>query len=113
MIDHITFGQTHLIWPVLIGSVLLWLVFIWKEWTGVQRPRLIIKILAGLIAISALAMIALQPIIQTEEKISYVGILSQSYETAERDSLKAVHRNIQFLEYKPGMDLTQSVQKGQ
>lgn len=113
MIDQITFGQTHLIWPALIGSVLLWLVFIWKEWTGGQGPRLTIKILAGLIAISALAMIALQPIIQTEGKISYAAILSQGYEIGQRDSLKAVHRNIELIGYKPGMDLSQSVQQGQ
>lgn len=113
MIDYLTFGQTHLIWPVVFGSVLLWLVFIWKESPGWQGPRFYINLSAGLIAISALAMIALQPIIRTAEKISYVAILSQDYEAAQRDSLKAAHSNIEFIGYKPGMDLSQTVQKGQ
>jgi hypothetical protein len=113
MIDHITFGQTHLIWPVVLGSVLLWLVFIWKEWTGEQGPRFYIKILAGLIAVSALAMIALQPIMRTSEKISYVAILSQGYEPEQRDSLKAAHSNIEFIGYKPGIDLSKIDQKDQ
>ena len=89
MIDQITFGQTHLIWPVVFGAALLWLVFIWKEWAGVAGPRFFIKMLVSIIALGALAMIALQPNIQKAEKINHTVILSHGYQNSQVDSLKA------------------------
>jgi hypothetical protein len=113
MIDHITFGQTHLIWPVVFGSGLLWLLFVWKEWTGETGPRFYIKILMGLIAVSALAMIALQPHIEKAQQISYTAVLSSGYKTTDVDSLKAAHKNLKILNYSPGMDLGNDIQTGQ
>jgi hypothetical protein len=113
MIDHITFGQIHLIWPVVFGSGLLWLLFVWKEWTGETGSRFYIKILMGLIAVSALAMIALQPNIKKAQQISYTALLSNGYRTTDVDSLKAVHKNLKTLDYSPGMDLGNDIQTGQ
>lgn len=113
MIDELTFGQIHLIRPIFFAGVLLYLVFLWKEWTGKTGRRLYMKMIAGLIAILALAMIALQPHIRTPEKISYTGILSQGYQKAQQDSLKEVYKNIRFIDYKPGQDLSTDIKKGQ
>ena len=113
MIDQITFGQTHLIWPVVLGAVLLWLVFIWKEWAGIASPRFFIKMGVSLIALSALAMIALQPNIQQAEKIGYTAILSPGYQQAQVDSLKAAHNNLKIVNYTPGIDVSNDIQSGQ
>lgn len=113
MIDQVTFGQTHLIWPVVLGAALLWLVFIWKEWTGVARPRFFIKMLVSLMALGALALIALQPNIRQTDKISYTAILSPGYQKMQVDSLKAAHKNIKVLNYRPGDNLSTSIQSGQ
>ena len=113
MIDQVTFGQTHLIWPVVLGAGLLWLVFIWKEWTGIARPRFFIKMLVSLIALGALAMIALQPNIRQAEKIGYTAILSPGYQKVQVDSLKAAHKNIKVVNYRPGEDLSNNIQSGQ
>ena len=113
MIDQLTFGQTHLIWPVVFGAVFLWLLFIWKEWTGEAGSRFYIKILVGLIAVSALAMIALQPNIEKGQQISYTAILSSGYQQMQLDSLKTAHKNLKTLSYTPGMDLTKYIQTDQ
>ncbi len=113
MIDQFTFGQIHLFWPIIIGSVFLWLVFIWKEWNGKTGSRFYIKILVALLAIGALAMIALQPKMRTVEKIGYSAILSPGYQKAQLDSLKKVYKSIKLIDYKPGRDLSASLQKGQ
>jgi len=113
MIDQITFGQTHLIWPVVFGAALLWLVFIWKEWAGVARPRFFIKMLVSIIALGALAMIALQPNIRKAEKINHTVILSPGYQNSQVDSLKAAHNKLTIVNYIPGMDLSNDIQSGQ
>lgn len=113
MIDQLTLGQTHLIWPVLFGAVLLWFLFIWKEWTGKVGSRFYIKVLVGLIAVSALAMIALQPNIEKGQQISYTAILSTGYQKKDLDSLQSVHKNLKIRSYTPGMDLTHDIQRGQ
>lgn len=113
MIDQITFGQTHLIWPVVFGAALLWLVFIWKEWAGVASPRFFIKMLVSIIALGALAMIALQPNIRKAEKINHTVILSPGYQNSQVDSLKAAHNKLTIVNYIPGMDLSNDIQSGQ
>ena len=113
MIDLITIGQTHLIWPVLIGSGLLWLFFIWKEWTDRKGPRFYIKLLVSLVGIFALAMIALQPGIHKKDKISYTAILTPHYQMTQLDSLKTVHKNLTKINYSPGKYFSGDIQKGQ
>ena len=113
MIEQLTFGQIHLIWPIVFAAALLWLVFFWKEWTGKTGGRFYMKIFVGMIAILALALIALQPQIRTAEKVSYTGILSQGYQMAQQDSLKKVHKKIRFVHYRPGQDLSTDIKKGQ
>jgi len=112
MIDQITIGQTHLIWPVIIGAGLLWLVFIWKEWTANRELRFYIKVLVSLIGIVALAMIALQPTILKKDKINYTAILSKAYQINQLDSLKAIYKNLSILDYSPGKHLSNDIQQG-
>ena len=113
MIDQVTLGQTHLIWPVVMGSGLLWLLFIWKEWKGVAGTRFYIKTVVGLIAVSALAMIALRPNMEMSQNEKHTAIVSPGYQKAALDSLKAVHKNLTMLTYTPGMDLTEKIETGQ
>lgn len=113
MIDQVTLGQTHLIWPVVMGSGLLWLLFIWKEWKGAAGTRFYIKTVVGLIAVSALAMIALRPNMEMSQNEKHTAIVSPGYQKAALDSLKAVHKNLTMLTYTPGMDLTEKIETGQ
>lgn len=113
MIDQVTLGQTHLLWPVVFAALSLWLLFVWKEWTGDAGPRFFIKVLVSLIAVSALAMIALQPSIKKDQQIGYTAILSAGYQKTDVDSLKKAHKNLRTISYRPGMDLTSDIQTGQ
>ena len=113
MIEQVTFDQIHLFWPVFLGAVLLWGLFVWKEWTGLTGTRFYIKLGVSLIAVSSLAMIALKPFIQTTQQLAFTAILSSGYQKSQIDSLKSVHNKLKIIQYKPGMDLTNDIQTGQ
>ncbi|MGB6153056.1 MAG: hypothetical protein WBG48_13820 [Pricia sp.] len=100
MIDSISFLNPHLIWPVAFGGILLWMVFIWKEWTPVRHARVYLKILIALLALSSLALLVLRPMVMRHVDTYPAILLTKGYDSERLDSLKQVHKDVKVLEYE-------------
>jgi len=100
MTDPIGFLHPELIWPVLLGGILLWMVFIWKEWTPVRHVRFYLKILIAVLTLSSLAMLVLRPMVRKRVQTYPAILLTKGYDSERLDSLKQVEKNIKVLKYE-------------
>ncbi len=101
MIDKLTFLNNTWSWPILMGSAVLLIVFIWKEWAQFASARFYIKVLVASMAILSLAMIALRPAFLNTENSGDLIILTDGYKQISLDSLKEEHKEIRIIKYTP------------
>ncbi len=100
MIDTVTFLNSHLIWQIGAAGLLLWMIFIWKEFSQFGTNKFWVKIFVSFLAIISLMAIALQPVASTSPKTSKTVLLTKGYNKEQLDSLKRVHKKIEVLPYK-------------
>lgn len=100
MIDTISFLNSHLIWQIGIAGLLLWIIFIWKEFSQFGTYKFWIKILVSCLAIISLMAIALEPAVSTSQKTSKTVLLTKGYDSEKLDSLKKVYKKIEVLTYR-------------
>lgn len=99
MIDNLTFLRLEWLWVVMVWAVLLWALFLWKEYSQMGVKRLLLKAIIALVAVGALAIMLLQPLLP-EERVTGVGaIRTQNYKKSQLDSLKAVHPGLSVISY--------------
>ena len=79
--------------------MVLWGVFLWKEYVASARRRFAIKAVISLIAVCALAAIVLQPLLP-EDRTKGVGvIITENYKPSQLDSLRLVHNGLSVISY--------------
>ncbi|WP_109097407.1 hypothetical protein [Aquimarina sp. AU58] len=101
MIDQITFLNENWILQIGIGGIILWFVFIWKEWPEFGKRRFWIKITISFLAITSLAIIALKPAISTANTITTkMVLLTEGYDKEQLDSLARIHKKLKKHLYK-------------
>lgn len=105
MIDKLLFLNGTWNWPVLLGSAVLLLVFIWKERDQFGSPRFYFKVLVAFLAILSLAMIALRPALLNIESTGNLLLLTEGYEQISLDSLKKEHKKIKILKYEADISI--------
>jgi len=88
------------LWPVLTLGFLTILVFIWKELQERGKRRFLIRIFAGLIAITSLVILALKPVINKETKSYKAVVITDGHNRSQLDSLEKQHKNIKLISYK-------------
>jgi len=96
------FLNEHLLWPTIIGAVLLWAIFVFKEWPSKSTKRFWLKTGIGFLAVSALALIFLKPVITSEKTTKKGVLLTEGFSQEALDSLKKLNKNIEILNYKKG-----------
>ncbi|MHA7831736.1 MAG: hypothetical protein ACX93O_11600 [Flagellimonas sp.] len=96
----------NLLWPVILVALVLWAVFIWKEWSQRGKRMFWVKIVAGFLALVSLAMIVLKPSIWEKSTKGKGIVLTAGYRTAQLDSLKSIYKRIQTEEYTKGTPLS-------
>ncbi|MGB7393357.1 MAG: hypothetical protein WA913_03085, partial [Pricia sp.] len=99
MSEPLGFLNSHLFWPVLLGGTLLWMVFIWKEWTKVLHVRFYLKILVALFTLSCLAMMVLRPMVRNSAETYPAILLTEGYDEERLDSLREIQINAKILTY--------------
>tara|TARA_R110002012_G_scaffold283304_1_gene473530 strand:- start:54086 stop:55840 length:1755 start_codon:yes stop_codon:yes gene_type:complete len=99
MIDHISFIHQVHFWPVIIGGILLWLLFVWKEWSHVFKARFYLHSFVGLLAVVSLIMLALKPTIQKNASSTIGVLLTPDFNQYQLDSLKKNHKNLKIVPY--------------
>lgn len=101
MIEQFQFYNQHWVWPVCLIGILLWLLFLWKEYNSQLRGvKLYVRILAGFLAIFSLAIIALQPMTLQEIDKTEAILLTKNYDRDRLDSLEKAHPFISKISYK-------------
>ncbi len=101
MIEQLQFYNVYWIWPVCVVGLLLWVLFIWKEYSSQERGlKLYVRILIGLVAVFSLAMIALQPMMLQEIDKTEAILLTKNYDQNRLDSLEKAHPFIKQISYK-------------
>lgn len=106
MSDGEVFVNQGLFWPVLLIGLLLWGVYIWKEWSQRTELRFWIKLIIAFLAISSLAMIVLKPGVWEKSSNGKGIILTEGYRPAQLDSLRTIYKRIPQEEYVTGRSLT-------
>jgi len=108
VIDKDIFLLENLWLPVLLGVVVLWGVFLWKEYRSGSKKWWFLKALIGLIAVIMLALMVLRPLVW-ENQVKGVGaILTQNYSERQLDSLKRLRKNLHLIAYEmDGLDQKQ------
>ncbi|HKK73446.1 MAG TPA: hypothetical protein VJ953_00120 [Saprospiraceae bacterium] len=102
MIDPFHFVHINGFWPIVIIAILTWLLFGWKESPHYGRPKFIIHLGVALIAISSLALIALQPQIRVKKEKKVAVLLTEGYDQEKLDSLKKTLQKFEVYPYTMG-----------
>ncbi|MFD2561272.1 hypothetical protein [Aquimarina rubra] len=109
MIEDVTFLHSNWIAYIAIGAIVLWLVFVWKEWSHFGKTKFWINITVALFAIMSIAVIALKPAVPILGKNTKVAVLTNGYDTKQLDSLKKVHKRIQTFPYKANQPIFKNI----
>lgn len=100
MSDHFLFYHTDWLLITVIGACLLWFVFIWKEWKQ-SRKRFFLKITVAFIAILNLALLVLQPLVNTTVETGLGVLVTKGYKQSQLDSLLDMHNDLYVINYQP------------
>lgn len=99
MIANLIFANTQWLWPVGISALIIWVVFIWKEWFRFGKPKFFINVIIAFIAISTLATIILKPLTTSPKKSYHLALLTVGYKSTQLDSLKQIYKRLKVINY--------------
>lgn len=101
-----TFGFVYIdfIWPVGIGALLLFAIFLWKEWS-LPKKQYYLHALIALMTIIALGLLILKPTILDTQTTTKGVLLTEAYHKEQLDSLKKKHRRIRQIPYVENMPM--------
>ncbi|RXG15938.1 hypothetical protein DSM03_103123 [Leeuwenhoekiella aestuarii] len=85
--------------PVLFSTVVLFVVFLIKEWSRKSSSTFVIRIGVALVAILALAVLALKPASRFEIEGKQGVLLTQGYQESQLDSLKKTNPKLEEVIY--------------
>ncbi|WGK64695.1 hypothetical protein [Croceiramulus getboli] len=89
MSDQLIFENSAWIWPVIAASLIIFLLFLWKESKRAPGARVYLHAVIALLAIFALAMIALKPQLPGRSLDRLGIVLTPGYDEEQLDSLMA------------------------
>ncbi len=99
MMNEFVFMNHNWIWPVVSGSVVLFLFFFWKEWSNSSKQKIVVNSIAGLITIGSIALIALRPAIPKTLEMGRAVLLTAGYDQNKLDSLLESDENLGVIRY--------------
>jgi len=105
VIDTIHFLREDLIWPTAIGLVLLWILFLWKEYKAVTSTRFIIRGIVALLALSAVASLFLEPVTFQKQVKGIAVLKTANFDSNLIDSLKSTTPALKTITYKENQNL--------
>jgi len=99
VIDSISFLYAQWVWPVILVTGLLWLVFLWKEFAKQHKKRWFFKSVIGLLAVTSLAVIFLKPAKLVEQTKGVGVVLTENFKQSQLDSLRSEYKDIVAIDY--------------
>ncbi|MBA4743682.1 MAG: hypothetical protein H2058_00355 [Muricauda sp.] len=106
MSDGAMFMNQNLLWPVILIGLVLWAVFIWKEWSQRKEQRFWVKLITAFLTIASLAMIVLKPSTWQKSTNGKGVVFTEGYRPEQLDSLKSIYKRIQTEVYTKGRTLS-------
>lgn len=104
MIENLFFQNAHLCWPVIFIGVVLWFLFVWKEWRKPLSKLFVTSCLISLLTIIAIAMLALKP--KVGSLSNSVGVvLTDFYQEEQLDSLMKVEKDLKLYQYQENLSI--------
>ncbi len=99
MSRELSFINIQWLWPILGIAILLWGVFIWKEWSQPVKSKRYINCGVALIAILSLVLLALKPVLLITDHTTKIVLLTPNYKPVQLDSLQQTYKGISVREY--------------
>jgi len=99
MIEELHFLNIRWLWPTVCISIILFGLFIWKEWSKEDKPRFYINIIVGGLAILSLVLLVLKPAVLQADHTTKMVLLTPNYKVTQLDSLKQLYDRIVVQEY--------------
>ncbi len=100
MSDGSIFINDQYIWPILIGAIVLFGVFIWKELTSSSGKKLIFKLVLSVIALVCLVLLLLKPTMVEILQKGLAVMVTTNHKEKQLDSLLDVHKELKIIEYE-------------
>ncbi|WP_036155430.1 hypothetical protein [Maribacter forsetii] len=101
MIDGLSFAQKELLIPVVLGGLLVFVAFIFKEWKTRNKGRFVFNSIVAFLTVLALVLIVLEPTKEVKMQDQQGLLLTDGFNEKQKDSLEAVFKGIQPIEYNP------------
>lgn len=111
MIDAFSFAYVDFLWPVGIGALLLFALFLWKEWS-LPRRKYYLHVFIALVTIIALVLLILRPMILDVQSGGRGILLTEGYHKEQLDSLRNIYKGIKqipYVENAPMADILDSI----
>jgi len=105
MIDVNLFQNSHIFWHVVLIALVLWILFVWKEWSSPVKNRFYFYSLISLITVLSFAMLALRPFGTSLVKTNTGVLLTDGYNQKRLDSLKQKVSGIKVYEYQENLPI--------
>ena len=102
MIDGLTFLNQNLLLPVILGGLVIWAIFVWKEWPQRRERRFWAKLAIAFLGIASLCLSVLKPAVDREVTSGKAIVLTDGHLQSQLDSLKSSYKKIEIEEYRPG-----------
>ncbi|SIR22156.1 hypothetical protein [Maribacter ulvicola] len=99
MIDGFSFLQQELLIPILLGGLLVFVAFVFKEWKTRNRGRLVLNTIVAFLTVLALVFIVLEPTQEVKMQNKQGLLLTEGFSDNQKDSLEAIFKGIQPVEY--------------
>lgn len=106
MSEGVMLMNREFFWPVILAGILLWAVFIWKEWAQRKEQRFWVKMLASFVSMASLILIVLKPGTWNMSTGGKGIVLTEGYRPSQLDSLKSKYKRIRTEEYVVGQTLS-------
>jgi len=105
MIGNVSFINNQWLWQIIGVTLIIWLVFIWKERTKLGKSSFYTNSIISFLALISLALIGLKPTIESSSKSFKAVILTNDFKATQLDSLKKAYKKIKVYNYEENQTL--------
>ncbi len=105
MIDGFSFLNKDELIPVLIGGLVLFAIYFYKEWVTRNRRNFAVNTIVAFVTIAALVILVLEPTREVEINDQQGLLLTDGYDEQQKDSLVSLNKGIKVLNYDSGKSI--------
>ena len=109
MNDSPIFLNEQLFWPILFVVSVLFVVFIWKEWSHPGRQRFITRVAMVFLTLISVGLIALKPLKPTRVSTAAAVVITENYQQQKLDSLLENYKDLKQIHYKPSVSFVEDL----